>query len=164
MNEAESIVSSGSGGSKVLQASLIYQVLPAMVQNRIPTLPSLRRSVSGFHTRGLHMKNKSVTEMSLPETPPPGYTSRSGSGSTTPTSLFDISDDTSDVALRSGMSTPTPLVAAYETSTGVNWQHARHGMYQFWSRQFSVLVLTMLRCRNYGPNTSTIQHPFLRKR
>jgi hypothetical protein len=139
MSDTDTVPDIGMEGPKSLQASILYQVLPAMVQNRIPTLRSLRRSVSDFHTRGQHSKSKSLTEMSLPETPPPGYTTRPGSGSNTPyrsslasASEFDIPDDGSDMALSSGTSTPIPLPAIYETLTGVNWQYARHGMYYSW--------------------------------
>jgi hypothetical protein len=132
-NEEAPISTSGIEEQRNLKASMLYHVLPAMVRNRMPALPSLRRSVSEFHTRSLHSKNNSITEISVPETPPPGYTSRPGSGSTTPhhpptePSMFDFEDDVSVAS--SVPSTPAPPIISYETSTGINWQHARHGMY-----------------------------------
>jgi hypothetical protein len=115
-------------------ASMFYQVLPAIVQSRMPILPSVRRSLNDFRTRGLHSKHNSMSDISLPGTPPPGYTSKPGSGSATPhqcTSLTsgtvsDLEDNTSLASLRpSSHNLPTVDI---EESTGISWQHARHGM------------------------------------
>jgi hypothetical protein len=107
--------------------SMLYQVLPAIVQSRMPILPFLRRSVSEYRTRGMHGKNGSLSEV-VPETPPPVYTSRPVSSSNsqlrplsvTSASVFDFEDDVSIAS-----STPT---ITYEASTGISWQHAKHGM------------------------------------
>ena len=115
------------------RSSMLYQVLPALVQSRIP---SFRRSLSSYRRRGLHGKSNSITEMSRPCTPPPDYTPRPGSGSSTPArqlsdasdSVFDYEDDRSDMA-SSAASDPPPPVPTYETCTGINWQRARQGMH-----------------------------------
>lgn len=121
----------GHAGPKV---SMLYQVLPPIVQNRMPKLPSLRRSVSNFRAGGLHSKNNSMSEASLPTTPPPGYTSRPTSGSTTPsqristasTLAFDLEDTISIASSDSSIHALSEPV--YEMSSGIQWQHARHGM------------------------------------
>ncbi|KAL5113299.1 hypothetical protein ACEQ8H_008833 [Pleosporales sp. CAS-2024a] len=110
------------------ETSMLYQVLPAIVQSRMPKLPSLRRSMTGYCAGTMHAKNSnSLAELSLPATPPPGYTSRPVSGSTTPwptsvasASLFEFDDD----ACTAG-SAP---ITAYETTTGISWHHAKHGI------------------------------------
>jgi hypothetical protein len=109
--------------------SMFYHVLPAVVQSRMPHLPSIRQSISDLRrTRSLHSKNNSTTETSLPRTPPPEYVSRPGSGYTTPyrhsTTDFDFDDD---VSVASSASSSPPSILPYETSTGISWQHARHG-------------------------------------
>ncbi|KAH8730828.1 hypothetical protein GQ44DRAFT_699931 [Phaeosphaeriaceae sp. PMI808] len=115
------------------KTSMLYHVLPAMVQSRMPTLSSIRHSISDFRTRASHKKQDSTTDMSLPTTPPPVYSSRPESGTTTPcrpsssagASLLDFGDI---FAERSTPSIPVPPAAAYETSTGINWLHAKYGM------------------------------------
>jgi len=112
-----------------IKTSMFYHVLPAVVQSRMPTLLSICQSISDMRrTRSLHSKSVSVTESLLPETPPPEYASQPGSGSTTPyrhtAPSFDFDDD---VSIASSTSSTPPLLARYETATGISWQHARHG-------------------------------------
>ncbi|KAF2036574.1 hypothetical protein EK21DRAFT_51647 [Setomelanomma holmii] len=117
-------------GNESKRSSMLYQVLPAVVQSRIP---SFRRSISTYRRRGLHSKSSSVIEMSRPSTPPPDYTSRPGSGYSTPNSqisnasdsVFDNDDASSDMA-SSTASAPPPAVLIYETITGIIWPRARH--------------------------------------
>jgi hypothetical protein len=115
-------------------ASMFYQVLPAIVQSRMPVLPSVRRSLNDFRTRGLHSKQNSMSDISLPGTPPPGYSSTPGSGRTTPhqcTSLTSgtVSDVEDDASLATLAQSSHNLAAVdVEGSTGISWQHARHGM------------------------------------
>jgi hypothetical protein len=112
------------------KASMFFQVLPAVVQSRIPNIPSIRQSFSDLRrTRSLHSKSSSTMEATVPETPPPEYASRPGSGIATPygniSASFDFDDDasiTSSAYLIRSLSLP------YETSTGISWQHARHGV------------------------------------
>lgn len=110
------------------KTSMLYQVLSAIVQSSMPILPSIRRSVSEYRMRGMHSENSSLSEI-LPQTPPPVYTSRPVSGSTTPlrplsvasASVFDFEDDIS-------VASSAPITT-YETSTGISWRYAKHGMY-----------------------------------
>ncbi|CAO2655621.1 Nn.00g044240.m01.CDS01 [Neocucurbitaria sp. VM-36] len=111
-----------------IRPSMLYHVLPTMVSNRIPTLPSLRRSLSGRR----HGKSHSLTEIPVPATPPPHYTSRPGSGSATPNLNFgdtesDFSDDASERP-SSSLGAAPPLFAAYETKTGISWKYASSGI------------------------------------
>lgn len=119
---------------KSVRTSMIYQVLPAMVSSHLPTIPSLRRSICEIRDRRLHSKTNSITELSLPGTPPPGYTSRPSSGSATPNrrSLIagepelDFPDDVSERPSSSTSSVPPPF-STYETKTGINWKYAAQG-------------------------------------
>ncbi|KAF2830555.1 hypothetical protein CC86DRAFT_463835 [Ophiobolus disseminans] len=109
-----------------LKTSMFYHVLPAVVQSRMPNLPSIRQSISDLRrTRSVHSKNISITEASMPGTPPPEY----ASGSTTPyrhtAPSFDFEDDES---IASSASSTPPLIVPYETLSGISWQHARHGV------------------------------------
>ena len=119
---------------KNIRTSMIYQVLPTMVSSHLPTLPSLRRSIGEIRERGLHSKKNSLSELPLPGTPPPGYTSRPSSGSATPNRRsvvasevdLDFADELSERPSSSMSSSPPPF-AAYETKTGVNWKYAGQG-------------------------------------
>jgi hypothetical protein len=103
-----------------LKANILYYFLPAIMQSRMPTLPSFRRSVHD----------------SSPGTPPPGYTSTPTSGSTTPecyrsvaaTSVFNDNDENGAPITTPGRAVFPQSGSPYECSTGINWQHARHGM------------------------------------
>ncbi|KAH7350459.1 hypothetical protein BKA66DRAFT_476088 [Pyrenochaeta sp. MPI-SDFR-AT-0127] len=111
-----------------IRPSMLYNVLPTMVSNRIPTLPSLRGSLSGKR----HSKSQSITELSQPETPPPHYTSRPGSGSVTPHIVlgeaeFDFLEDGSERPGSSASAVPS-LFASYETRTGISWKYASSGI------------------------------------
>lgn len=123
------------------QTSMLYNVLPMAVQSRIPSLPSLRRSVSHFRAQGAqHRKsnsNISAIDMQRPETPPPEYRSREGSGSNTPVrqpSLAmtpaerDATAEDEDVATQEIMEEyQRTFASSYETTSGVNWSFARQG-------------------------------------
>ncbi|KZM24273.1 uncharacterized protein EKO05_0005764 [Ascochyta rabiei] len=114
---------------------MIYQVLPAMVSSHLPTIPSIRRSISEIRDRRLHSKANSITEILLPGTPPPGYTSRASSGSATPNrrspiageAELDFPDDVSERPGSSNSSAP-PLFSAYESRTGIHWKYAGQGV------------------------------------
>lgn len=120
---------------KSVRTSMIYQVLPAMVSSHLPTIPSIRRSIGEIRDRRLHSKADSITELPLPVTPPPGYTSRPSSGSASPNRRsiivgeadLDFSDDASERPGSSMSSNPPPF-AAYETKTGISWKHAGQGI------------------------------------
>ncbi|KAF2020837.1 hypothetical protein BU24DRAFT_416510 [Aaosphaeria arxii CBS 175.79] len=124
------------------QPSMIFSILPAVVQNRIPALPSLRRSITDLHTRTLHAKSPSIdTEISVPPTPPPRYCSRPGSGTATPTLLSltpadgeetDGEDASFQGSLserpQSSSSTFLPPFSLSESETGINWKYANQGI------------------------------------
>lgn len=119
---------------KNFRSSMIYQVLPTMVSSHLPTIPSIRRSIGEIRDRRLHSKSNSMSELPLPGTPPPGYTSRPSSGSASPNRRsmivgeadLDFSDDASERP-GSSMSMNPPPFAAYETKTGINWKYAGQG-------------------------------------
>lgn len=142
-NERINNIEVDSGAATLLDAkelkgvwtSMIYQVLPAMVSSHLPTIPSIRQSITEIRDRRLHGKASSISETSLPGTPPPGYTTRPGSGSATPNRQSLISGETEldfsdDVSERPGssMSSAPPLFSAYEAKTGINWKYAGQGM------------------------------------
>ncbi|KAF2247918.1 hypothetical protein BU26DRAFT_428910 [Trematosphaeria pertusa] len=112
---------------------MIYNVLPAVVQNRIPTLPSIRQSLSDIRIRTLHAKHiDAATDISPPATPPPGYTSRPGSARSHCSSVVSTDGESTlhdDVSERpeSLMSTPPPF-SVFESKTGINWKYANQGI------------------------------------
>jgi len=114
--------------------SMIFAILPAMVQNRIPTIPSLRRSISEIRERAFYGKTDSLTTLPSPETPPPEYTSRAGSGNVTPSrdsiasveTEYEFLDDASEQP-GSSMGLGTPMFATYEKKTGISWKYASSG-------------------------------------
>lgn len=111
------------------KSSLFFQVLPAVVQNRMPNMPSIRQSISDLRrTRGSHGKNSSMSEESLPATPPPEYVSRPGTASATPYGRMGTNYDVEDgSSVASSASSIRSLSVPYETATGISWQHAKHG-------------------------------------
>ncbi|KAF1997346.1 hypothetical protein P154DRAFT_547402 [Amniculicola lignicola CBS 123094] len=111
----------------------MYALLPAVVQSRIPVLPSLRKSLIDFRGRAMHSKSPSLdSNLSAPETPPPRYTSRPGSA--TPSQESVASEDTEDLDFgddvserpSSSRSLPPPFMPA-ESVTGINWRYANQG-------------------------------------
>jgi hypothetical protein len=119
---------------KSVRPSMLYSVLPVLVSNRLPTINSLRQSLTDARTRTSHQKSTSVTEIPQPETPPPGYSSQPGSGAVTPHSLSaalgETEFDFTDEALErpgSSRSTPPPAFDVHETSTGIRWKYASLG-------------------------------------
>ncbi|KAF1833711.1 hypothetical protein BDW02DRAFT_598869 [Decorospora gaudefroyi] len=114
--------------------SMLWSILPTVVSNRLPAIPSLRQSLIDVRSRSTHSKCNSVTELPHPETPPPGYSSIPPSGSVTPHRLsvalgeaeFDLADNTSERP-GSSRSTLPPLFDTPETSTGIRWKYASLG-------------------------------------
>lgn len=114
--------------------SMLYSVLPTVVSNHLPTIPSLRQSLNDVRNRGSYSKSTSVDELPQPETPPPGYSSTPPSGSVTPCRLSvalseadaTFVDDASDRPGSSGSALPQ-LYHAQETSTGIKWKYASLG-------------------------------------
>jgi hypothetical protein len=123
---ASSAVPPSAKDHRVLH-SMIHHVLPTVLSSRLPTLPSIRRSISDMRERSC--AKRELAEEDTPGTPPPGYTSRLGSGSTTPEMCgmrdgemegSEFPDHVSERLLSS------PL-AASEVDTGVKWKYARQG-------------------------------------
>lgn len=114
--------------------SILYSLLPAAVSNRIPTIPSLRRSIGETKSCASHSKSSSLTELLQPETPPPGYSSTPPSGTVTPQGLsaalneaeLDFADDISERPSSSRSSHP-PIYDRQETSSGIRWKYASLG-------------------------------------
>jgi hypothetical protein len=121
---------------KAVQHSVISSMLPAVVQNRIPALPSLRRSILNMRSRS---KGPTIeSDISTPTTPPPGYTSRPTSGTVTPeqespATSEDELESHSDLSERpnSSRSLPPPF-APSEVESGINWKYANQGMVVGW--------------------------------
>src|SRR6187455_1190408 len=55
--------------------SILYTILPSILQARLPTLASFRHSVADFRAGRNHVRDQSDSQ-THPETPPPLYTSR----------------------------------------------------------------------------------------
>ncbi|KAF2193788.1 hypothetical protein K469DRAFT_549869 [Zopfia rhizophila CBS 207.26] len=111
---------------------MLYSVLPTVVQNRIPTLPSIRRSISG-----LRLRSKSVstsTEITAPVSPPPSYKSRPGSIAPSRNSISSTSTATEEIEFREDVSerlatsgSTTPAFPLTESESGINWKYANQG-------------------------------------
>ncbi|KAH6881369.1 hypothetical protein BKA58DRAFT_371442 [Alternaria rosae] len=114
--------------------SMLYSVLPTLVSNHLPTIPSLRQSLNDVRNRGSHSKSASVDELLQPETPPPGYSSTPPSGSVTPHRLsvalgeadVEFVDDGSDRPGSSG-SALSQSHGAQESNCGIRWKYATLG-------------------------------------
>ncbi|KAF1977374.1 hypothetical protein BU23DRAFT_453095 [Bimuria novae-zelandiae CBS 107.79] len=116
---------------------MLYSVLPAVVQSRIPTLPSIRRALSDIRGPSIPFKTlQTASEASLPRSPPPDYTSRPTSVAysqhSSRGSSFDSAEDEepfqealSDTPASSS-STPPPFSIS-ETRTGIKWKYANQG-------------------------------------
>ncbi|KAH9864432.1 hypothetical protein J1614_010366 [Plenodomus biglobosus] len=120
--------------AKSTRPSMLYHMLPTVVSNRIPTLPSLRKSLNDARSRASHSKSSSLSEASEPETPPPTYSSKPASGNTTPNRFslafaeteFDFSDNVSEQSSSSG-GAPAPRLVAHEANSGISWKYASQG-------------------------------------
>ncbi|KAF2449332.1 hypothetical protein P171DRAFT_351139 [Karstenula rhodostoma CBS 690.94] len=120
---------------------MLYTVLPAMLQDRIPTLPSIRRTLSDMRSTSRPLNtSRTVSDASLPRSPPPGYTSRPTSAilsqhNSNRSSIDDTRDDGDlfqealSENMASPMNTPTPPpFMVSETYTGINWKYANQGL------------------------------------
>ncbi|OCL03031.1 hypothetical protein AOQ84DRAFT_442991 [Glonium stellatum] len=113
--------------------SMLYALLPSIIQNRIPRLPSIRRSVNDFRDRLNHARSLSTSaQESGLETPPPTYMSRQGS--VTPnrwsTVMTDTeeSDDTSAYGRPISSGSTLPVSTTSEAESGINWKYANQGL------------------------------------
>ncbi|KAF2704619.1 hypothetical protein K504DRAFT_472363 [Pleomassaria siparia CBS 279.74] len=122
--------------------SMLYNVLPTVVQSHLPKLPSIRRSINELrggripHMKSLSTSSSTDTDISAPETPPPTYRFRRGSGSDTQSRDSMVSTDTEEIGFRddiserpvsSSMYNPPPF-AVSETVTGISWKYANQGI------------------------------------
>ncbi|KAI4624676.1 hypothetical protein J4E83_004352 [Alternaria metachromatica] len=123
------------GEDTSFRPSMLYSVLPTVVSNHLPTIPSLRQSLNDVRNRGTHSKSASVDELPQPETPPPGYSSIPPSGSVTPHRLsvalgeadVEFVEDGLDRPGSSGSAFPQPH-GAHEGACGIRWKYATLGM------------------------------------
>lgn len=112
--------------------SLIYAVLPPLIKNSMPKVPSLRRSLSGYNRAAAlvgHVRALS-TESSRPgsATPPPPY---QGPIASLTSVLSDI--DFQDTPPTSPRSLPTnPAIFVDDERAGIKWEFARQGNYRRW--------------------------------
>ncbi|KAF2690051.1 hypothetical protein K458DRAFT_356559 [Lentithecium fluviatile CBS 122367] len=125
--------------TKQSKASILYNILPAIVQNRIPAIPSIRRTISQIQGRTVPDKSDlEVTEVVHPTSPPPGYSTRpssavSSNGNISNRSSVAFSDAETTVheeyseRPESAYSTP-PAFSVSETRTGINWKYANQGV------------------------------------
>ena len=106
---------------------MIHNVLPTVLSSRLPTLPSIRRSLSDMRERSY--AKRELAEEEAPGTPPPGYTSRPGSGSATPEmcAMRDGEMEGSEFPGHVSERLLSPPFGASEVGTGVNWKYARQG-------------------------------------
>jgi hypothetical protein len=118
--------------SEQIPTSMLYTMLPSIIRNRIPKLPSIRSSVSDFHGRPNHVRSISMSAQdSGSETPPPTYTSRQGS--VTPdrwsAAMTDTeeSDDTSTYDRPISSSSALPVFTSSGTENGINGKYANQG-------------------------------------
>ncbi|KAK1818488.1 hypothetical protein LTR12_007047 [Friedmanniomyces endolithicus] len=118
-------------------ASLLYTVLPTLIQRRIPRIPSLRRTGSKYTKAATpsHLRDDSDSSSEGSFTPPPSYHTSAR------TPLSDLEDTDVDPEepfhsfppsrpSTSGSSTPQHL---NQSDSGVQWKYAKQG--------FSLLAL-----------------------
>ncbi|KAF2493403.1 hypothetical protein BU16DRAFT_465241 [Lophium mytilinum] len=117
-----------------MATSLVYGMLPTLVQSRIPRFSSLRRSVNDFRGRPDHARSSSESAWtSGSETPPPRYSSRQEIRVSDRISAFtaDASESEAETSAYerpvSSSSTP-PAFGLSEQQSGVNWKYANQGL------------------------------------
>ncbi|PVI04119.1 hypothetical protein DM02DRAFT_519445 [Periconia macrospinosa] len=115
---------------------MIFNVLPATVQSRIPAISSIRKIVNSARGDASPPKSGSCSvETQSPETPPPGYTSRPTS-SRSRSSRHSIDSFDAELVFQecistrpqSSVSTPPDIFQMAESSTGINWKYANQGI------------------------------------
>jgi hypothetical protein len=128
----ESLETLHSVYSEQALTSTLYTMLPSIIQNRIPKLPSIRRSVSDFRSRPNHTRTINMSaQNSRSKTPPPTYTSRQGSvtpnGWSTIMTDAEESNDASTYDRPISSSSTLPVFNSSETESGINWKYANQG-------------------------------------
>jgi hypothetical protein len=108
--------------------SLFFSALPKVVQNRIPVIPSIRRTISDY-TKATESVYTPEGTVILPESPPPEYTSRPGSAGASPgLSIHNPFEECGSIREQSSLGTP-PAFNISEGSTGINWKYANQGKF-----------------------------------
>ncbi|KAF2874613.1 hypothetical protein BDV95DRAFT_627232 [Massariosphaeria phaeospora] len=113
---------------------MLYNVLPAVMQSRMPTLPSFRQSISDFRGRAFCSDSPNTdTETITAESPPPEYSSRASSmrpsrDSAESTDTEDIGSQENTFAKPQSSNNLPSSCALSETQTGINWRYARQGI------------------------------------
>lgn len=108
-------------GSEINTPSLLYTMLPSIIQRRVPRLRSLREAASSY---GQHAHTRAVSDAS--QSPPPSYRTSDQ------TSTCESDEDEDEVFQSLPGSRPTtsgsvtPADRA-ETESGVNWKYAKQG-------------------------------------
>lgn len=130
--------------------SMMYSVLPTMVQSHIPRLSSLRRSVSELRRRPAHSGAASLDTLGA-QTPPPQYTSRPSSRRDTVCTALDVSD--SEAYLEDGVmssSTASPLLVGSDGESGINWKFSNQGA----PCSSYIVIVLLIFARPYSPQAS----------
>lgn len=107
-------------------------MFPSIIQNRIPKLPSIRRSVSDFRSRPNHTRTISVSAQNSRSETPPTYTSKQGSimpnGWSTAMTDAEESNDASTYDRPISSGSALPVFNSSETESGINWKYANQGL------------------------------------
>ena len=118
--------------SEQAPTSTWYTMLPSIIQNRMPKLLSIRRSVNDSRGHPNHTRTISMSaQNSGSETPPPTYTSRQESvtpnGWSTAITDAEESNDASTYDRPISSSSTLPVFNSSETESGINWKYANQG-------------------------------------
>lgn len=112
--------------------SIMYTILPPIVQSRIPKLPSIRQAVGRLRRSSSYAS--SISDSTRTRTPPPRYSSRPASAGENRWSMISDSEAT-DISHNeeinfdhspSSRSTP-PTFLMSEDQSGINWKYANQG-------------------------------------
>ncbi|KAF1981462.1 hypothetical protein K402DRAFT_236166 [Aulographum hederae CBS 113979] len=109
----------------VARASIIYQLLPMIIQQRIRALPSLRQSL--VEKGGPPLHSRSISDVSGMQTPPPEYSSRNCSGIMSPAE--QVIEDSRDAFFprSSPESSSSSTAGPFEEDAEVDWKYATQG-------------------------------------
>lgn len=130
--------------------SMMYSMLPAMVQSHIPRLSSLRRSVSELRRRPTHVRATSLDTLGA-QTPPPQYSSRPSSRGDNLCTALDVSD--SEAYPEDGVmssSTTSPLLVGSDGESGIKWKFSNQGAL----RSSWIIVVSLTFARPYSSQAS----------
>ncbi|TKA82081.1 hypothetical protein B0A49_00234 [Cryomyces minteri] len=114
------------------KASLLYSLLPTLVRNRIPRIPSLRGSVGSRRETSRHTHELNEGSDGY-RTPPPTYSSPVQSNRTSVAGIEEIESLSRDRPSNaespySGGSTSPMMFNTSETDSGIEWKFANQGL------------------------------------